>query len=91
MLKSIPTTIYQHAKDKEIILTLSPQYGNSALILAARRGHSDTVMELVKAGTKLDLQNEVKLYSNSTCSDNNWFPADRLRLSDTVTGQNIER
>ena len=44
---------------KQVILTLSPQAGNSALILAAWWGHRDTVMELVKAGAKLYLQNKV--------------------------------
>ena len=44
---------------KQVILTLSPQAGNSALMLAAWWGHRDTVMELVKAGAKLDLQNKV--------------------------------
>ena len=44
---------------KQIILTLSPQVGSSALILAALWGHTDTVMELVKAGAKLYLQNKV--------------------------------
>ena len=67
MLKSIPTS--QSVGDafisgkyhvKQIISTLSSQYGNSALILAARYGRTDTVMELVKAGAKLDLQNKVK-------------------------------
>ena len=30
-------------------------------MLAARWGHTDTVMELVKAGAKLDLQDKVEL------------------------------
>ena len=41
------------------ILTLSPQGGISALILATRYGHTDTIVELVKAGAKLDLQDKV--------------------------------
>ena len=44
---------------KQVILTLFPQNVNSALILAAWFGHTDTVMELVKAGAKLDLQDKV--------------------------------
>ena len=45
---------------KQIILTLSPQTGNSPLILAARWGHRGIVVELVKAGVKLDLQDKVQ-------------------------------
>ena len=54
---------------KQVILTLSPQYGSSALILAALWGHTDTVLELVKAGTKLDLQNKVYKMNYSYFSD----------------------
>ena len=46
---------------KQIILTLSSQTGISALILAAGDGHTYTVVELVKAGAKLDLQDKVEL------------------------------
>ena len=42
------------------IFTLSTQDGDSALTLAARRGHSDVVVKLVKAGASLDLQNNVR-------------------------------
>ena len=35
------------------------QNGDSALILAARHGLTDGVVELVKAGANLDLQNTV--------------------------------
>ena len=35
------------------------QYGYSALILAARYGHTEVVVELVKAKANLDLQNKV--------------------------------
>ena len=35
------------------------QYGDSALMLAAWRGRTEVVMELVKAGANLDLQNKV--------------------------------
>ena len=35
------------------------QYGSSALMMAARGGLTDIVVELVKAGANLDLQNNV--------------------------------
>ena len=35
------------------------QDGDSALILAAMNGHTEVVVELVKANANLDLQNEV--------------------------------
>ena len=47
----------------QIILTLSSQCGSSALILAAWFGYTETVIELVTAGAKLDLQNKVYLFS----------------------------
>ena len=43
------------------IFTLSTQDGDSALTLAARDGLTDVVVELVKAGANLDLQNEVHI------------------------------
>ena len=45
------------------IFTLSTQDGDSALILAARYGRTDVVVELVKAGANLNLQNEVHTLS----------------------------
>ena len=42
------------------------QDGDSALTLAARDGLTDVVMELVKAGANLDLQNNVKTYLHSS-------------------------
>ena len=38
------------------------QGGNSALILAAMRGETVVVVELVMAGAKMDIQNEVCKY-----------------------------
>ena len=43
-----------------LIILFSIQTGDSALILAAWHGHTDIVVELVKAGAKLDLQDEVQ-------------------------------
>ena len=44
-----------------VILHMSviTQYGDSALMLAARNGRTETVAELVKAGADLNLQNKV--------------------------------
>ena len=39
---------------------LSPQAGDSALMIAASRGDTEVVVELVKAGADLNLQNEVQ-------------------------------
>ena len=47
-------------KVKQIILILSPQYGNSALMLAIWQSHTYTVMELMKAGANLDIQDKVE-------------------------------
>ena len=38
------------------------QDGDSALMTAAKNGHTDVVVEFVKAGAKLDLQNKVQNY-----------------------------
>ena len=40
-------------------VSFSPQHGYSALTLAASHGLTNIVVELVKAGANLDLQNEV--------------------------------
>ena len=45
------------------IFSLSTQNGDSALILASSDGLTDVVVELVKAGANLDLQNEVHTLS----------------------------
>ena len=44
-----------------VILHMSviTQDGDSALMIAAYRGYTETVAELVKAGTDLNLQNKV--------------------------------
>ena len=43
------------------------QYGQIALMIAARRGHTEVVVELVKAKANLDLQNNVCHYSVYKC------------------------
>ena len=40
-------------------MSVITQDGDSALILAARYGHNEVVVELVKAKANLDLQNKV--------------------------------
>ena len=40
-------------------MSVVTQDGDSALMMAAKHGHTDIVVELVKAGAKLDLQNKV--------------------------------
>lgn len=40
-------------------MSVFTQDGNSALMAAAYSGKTDVVMELVKAGANLDLQNKV--------------------------------
>ena len=40
-------------------LSVIAQYGETALILAAREGNTDVVVELVRGGANLDLQNKV--------------------------------
>ena len=45
------------------IFTLSTQDGDSALTLAAWHGRTDVVVELVKAGANLNLQNKVHTLS----------------------------
>ena len=43
------------------------QRGKTALMEAARRGHTEVVVELVKAKANLDLQDNVCHYSVYTC------------------------
>ena len=45
--------------ERHVIVT---QDGDSALMMAAKNGHTDIVVVLVKAGAKLDLQNKVRSY-----------------------------
>ena len=40
-------------------LSLTAQYGETALIRAASLGRTDVVVELVRGGANLDLQNKV--------------------------------
>ena len=40
-------------------MSVITQYGDSALIVAASNGHTEVVVELVKAKANLDLQNKV--------------------------------
>ena len=46
------------------ILLLSLQYGESALMLASRKGHTEIVKHLVDAKASLDLQSRVSWPSN---------------------------
>ena len=48
------------------IYHVSLQEGDTSLMLAAERGHVRVVEELVKAGAKLDLQNNVCLNTSSS-------------------------
>ena len=47
---------YCQTVDRQVLVT---QFGDSALITAAWRCHTNVVVELVKAGANLDLQNKV--------------------------------
>ena len=40
-------------------MCINLQDGNSALMMAAREGHTAVVVELIKGGANLDLQNMV--------------------------------
>ena len=53
----------------DILLSLISQNGNSALIEAAKAGKTDIVVELVKAGANLDLQNKVCPVMNTGTQD----------------------
>ena len=50
-------------------MSLISQDGNSALMEAAYNGKTDVVVELVKAGANLDLQNEVCSMRNTVIQD----------------------
>ena len=52
-----------------VLLSLISQYGNPALIVAARSGKINVVVELVKAGANLDLQNVVCPVMNTGTQD----------------------
>ena len=45
-----------------VILHMS-QLGNTALMMAAEEGYTEVVVELIKAGANLNLQNKVQFYS----------------------------
>lgn len=58
-LSSWPSTcvsMYVYVYTKLFVLI---QDGNSALMMAAREGHTAVVVELIKGGVNLDLQNVV--------------------------------
>ena len=54
--------IYPHSHYCALLLPFITQDGDSALTLAAWGGHTNVVVELVKAGADLDLQNKVQNY-----------------------------
>ena len=58
-----------HVYDQCTFTTTSviTQYGETALMEAASEGHTEVVVELVKAKANLDLQNNVCHYSVYTC------------------------
>ena len=43
-----------------VIVYLSPQNGQTALMLAGNSGHTDVVQLLLSSGAKIDLQNKVR-------------------------------
>ena len=53
-----------------VILHMSviTQSGQSPLMYAARKGKTEVVVELVKAGANIDLQNEVYMSVIHTCA-----------------------
>ena len=63
-----------HCSDHECIylhvpFTVITQHGETALMRAASKGHTEVVVELVKAKANLDLQNNVSTcYYDCTCS-----------------------
>ena len=48
----------------KLMLFLSLQYGESALMLASEKGHTEIVKHLIDAKASLDLQSEVSWPSN---------------------------
>ena len=61
------------------------QMGWSALMWAAREGKTEAVVELVKAGTNLDMQDNVCQYSYMTHDVNVQSHTGRLNSPDTCT------
>ena len=49
----------------KLTLLLSLQHGESALMLASEKGHTDIVKHLVEAKASSDLQSQVRWPSNS--------------------------
>ena len=45
---------------KTMLYILSPQNGQSALMLATNSGHTDVVQLLLSSGAKIDMQNKVR-------------------------------
>ena len=43
-----------------MLYILSPQNGQSALMLASNSGHTDMVQLLLSSGAKIDMQNKVR-------------------------------
>ena len=43
-----------------LLYVLSPQNGQSALMLAGNSGHTDMVQLLLSSGAKIDMQNKVR-------------------------------
>ena len=48
-------------------MSVITQYGDSALMIAASGGYTETVAELVKAKANLDLQNNVRIQLEIFC------------------------
>ena len=61
-------SVYSEYQCVCVILHMSviTQYGDSALMEAARKGKTEVVVELVKAGANVDMQNTVCQYNTCT-------------------------
>ena len=59
--------VYESVAAQNIVLM---QYGESALILAARNGKTDAVVELIKEGADIDIERKVGcMYETSLSSE----------------------
>ena len=56
-------SVYSEYQCVSYYTCLSSQYGDSALMWAARRGKTEVVMKLIEAGANLNLQNKVQRLS----------------------------
>ena len=56
-------SVYSEYQCVSYYTCLSSQYGDSALMRAVLGGKTEVVVELIKAGAKLNLQNEVQRLS----------------------------